>query len=351
MKAKSFIQIIHHFRDDALSTPEPPAEKVAIFDEAQRAWTQKMLSKFMSQKKGKQNFSMSEPEFLIRIMDRHIDWAVIICLIGGGQEINTGEAGLLEWFDSLKKDFSNWDVYISDKITDSEYIHEKKIEDIMKGVNYKIIEELHLGVSLRSFRNENVARFIKSILDVEIETARNLCNLLKETYPIFITRDLEKAKETVRGWAKGTERFGIVASSGAKRIRSVGVWVQSKIEAENWFLNGPEDVRSSYFLEDAATEFDIQGLELDWTIMCWDANLRFTKNHFDYYAFKGSKWNSINIKESILYLKNSYRVLLTRARQGMVVFIPHGDASDKTRQSDFYDGTFRYLKDIGLREI
>jgi len=193
-KAKSFIQIIHHFRDDAISTIEAPNEKVAIFDEAQRAWTEEMLSKFMAQKKGKTNFNMSEPEFLISIMDRHTDWAVIICLIGGGQEINTGEAGLIEWFNTLKKDFKNWDIYISDKITESEYTKGLTKAEFIGELQYKTIEELHLAVSLRSFRSENVAGFVKAILDVDTKTASELYNSLSKEYPIRITRDLEKAK-------------------------------------------------------------------------------------------------------------------------------------------------------------
>jgi Uncharacterized conserved protein (DUF2075). len=349
-KAKSFIQIIHHFRDDAISTIEAPNEKVAIFDEAQRAWTEEMLSKFMAQKKGKPNFNMSEPEFLISIMDRHTDWAVIICLIGGGQEINTGEAGLIEWFNTLKKDFKNWDIYISDKITESEYTKGLTKAEFIGELQYKTIEELHLSVSLRSFRSENVAGFVKAILDVDTKTASELYNSLSKEYPIRITRDLEKAKLWIKSQAKGTERYGITASSGARRLRSYGIWVQSEVDAKNWFLNDFNDVRSSYFLEDTATEFDIQGLELDWTIVCWDANLRFVKDHFEHYSFKGSKWMRINKPEDKLYLKNAYRVLLTRARQGMIIFIPHGSETDSTRPHEYYDGIYNYLKNIGLQE-
>jgi hypothetical protein len=351
-KAKAFIQIIHHFRDDAISTNEAPNEKVAIFDEAQRAWTEGMLSDFMARKKGKPKFDMSEPKFLIGIMDRHEDWAVIICLIGGGQEINTGEAGLQEWFNSLRSDdFQRWDVYVSDKITDSEYTHGLTMDELFGGLRYTVIQTLHLAVSLRSFRSENVAGFVKSILDVDKECARALYVSLSNDYPVFMTRDLDKAKAWIQSQAKGTERYGITASSGARRLRSCGIWVQSKVDATTWFLNDAYDVRSSYFLEEAATEFDIQGLELDWTIVCWDANLRFVKDRFEYYSFKGPKWMKINKQENILYLKNAYRVLLTRARQGMIIFIPCGSDTDETRSHEYYDGTYRYLKEIGIEEI
>jgi len=350
-KAKAFIQIIHHFRDDAISTNEAPIEKVAIFDEAQRAWTEDMLTDFMARKKGKPNFNMSEPEFLISIMDRHQDWAAIICLVGGGQEINTGEAGLIEWFESLRADFPDWDVYVSDKITDSEYTRGLSMDELLSGLRYNVEEMLHLSVSIRSFRSENVAGFVKAVLDIDLVNAKKLYNSTHQDYPIFLTRNLEKAKTWIKSQAKGTERYGIIASSGARRLRSYGVWVQSKADATTWFLNNADDVRSSYFLEDTATEFDIQGLELDWTLVCWDANLRFVGDHFKHYSFKGSKWMNINKPEDMLYLKNAYRVLLTRARQGMIIFIPHGSDTDKTRPHDYYDGTYCYLKEIGILEI
>ena len=350
-KAKSFIQIIHHFRDDAISIDHAPIEKVAIFDEAQRAWDGTMLADFMKRKKGVPDFNMSEPEFLISIMDRHQDWAVIICLIGGGQEINTGEAGLLEWFNALRDKFPHWNVYVSDKIGDSEYVKDNSIKKLLHGLNSRIVEELHLAVSLRSFRSENVAAFVKAMLDVNIQGAIKLCEGLTSIYPVLITRNLDSAKEWVKYMARGTERYGLIASSGAKRLRSFGIWVQAKADAKNWFLNGQDDVRSSYYLEDTATEFDIQGLELDWTIVCWDANFRFYNGKFQYYNFKGTRWQNINNQVDRIYLKNAYRVLLTRARQGMIIFVPEGEDDDYTRQKAYYDGTYNYLKSIGIKEI
>lgn len=350
-KAKAFIQIIHHFRDDAISVDTAPIEKVAIFDEAQRAWDEPSLVNFMTRKKGVPNFNMSEPEFLISIMDRHEDWAVIICLVGGGQEINTGEAGLQEWFDALKSKYPDWNVYVSDKLGDSEYVGKGTVENLVEGLNCSIIPELHLAVSLRSFRSEKVSEFVKTLLDVNIGKVSELYRILKNDYPIVMTRDLEKAKIWVKTHARGTERYGLTASSGAKRLRSFGVWVQSKAEAKNWFLNDKDDVRSSYFLEDTATEFDIQGLELDWTIVCWDANLRFENGTFNYYSFKGAKWQRVNSLTERGYLKNAYRVLLTRARQGFIIFIPNGNVEDYSRPNDYYDGTYNYLKTIGIKEI
>lgn len=347
-KAKEFIQIIHHFRDDAISTTLAPIEKVAIFDEAQRAWDETNLTNFMKRKKGVFDFDMSEPEFLINIMNRHSDWSAIICLIGGGQEINTGEAGLIEWFDSLRNKFSNWDVYVSDKISDHEYTRGKSVNTLIQGLNCKIVKDLHLSVSLRSFRSENVAGFVKDVLDVNIENAKQLLAQFKNDYPIYITRDLNKAKTWIINQAKGSERYGMIASSGAKRLRSYGIWVQNKVDAPTWFLNGKDDVRSSYFLEETATEFDIQGLELDWSILCWDANLRFNNGKFEYYNFIGSKWQNINKLENVLYLKNAYRVLMTRARQGFVIFVPEGNLKDITRLPKYYDGIYSYLVSLGI---
>jgi len=351
-KSKEFIQIIHHFRDDAISVNTPPIERVTIFDEAQRAWDEPNLSDFMKSKKGILDFNMSEPEFLISIMNRHNGWATIICLIGGGQEINRGEsAGIVGWFNCLKKKYPDWDVYTSDKITDKEYTKNNDFNEIIQGLNVNIFKDLHLAVSLRSFRSEKVSAFVKALLDVDREKAYNLYRNFRNDYLICITRDLQEAKKWVKHNAKGTQRYGLTASSGAKRLRKYSVWVQNKVDAPSWFLNDMDDVRSSFYLEETATEFDIQGLELDWTIVCWDANLRFNGVEFEYYNFTGTKWNNIRNEDNILYLKNAYRVLLTRARQGFIIFIPTGDDNDMTSQQEYYDGIYNYLKEIGIKEI
>lgn len=351
-KVKEFIQIIHHFRDDAISVDTPPVEKVAIFDEAQRAWDEQNLTDFMKKKKHIEDFNMSEPEFLISILNRHNDWATIICLIGGGQEINKGEsAGIYGWFDSLRNNYPNWDIYVSDKITDDEYSKGHNFAEMTKNMNVNIIEDLHLAVSLRSFRSENVSNFVKALLDVDIDTAKRLYEQFNNDYPVFMTRNLHKAKLWVRSQAKGSQRYGLTASSGAKRLRKYGIWVQNKIEATNWFLNGKNDVRSSFHLEETATEFDIQGLELDWTIVCWDADLRFENGDFKHLKFVGTKWQNIKSADNILYLKNAYRVLLTRARQGFVIFVPSGDETDMTAKPEYYDGIYRYLKSVGIKEL
>ncbi len=349
-KAEAFIQNIHHFRDEALKSLEAPLEKVVIFDEAQRAWTEEQTAKFLAER-GIYDFKLSEPEFLISVMNRHKDWAVIVCLVGGGQEINTGEAGLPAWFRALREKFSDWRVFVSKQIADHDYTRGMPLSQMMQGLQGNILNNLHLAVSLRSFRTERVSAFVKAILDTNISIAQELNLEIKQKYPIVITRDLNTAREWVRFKSRGNERYGLIASSGAKRLRSFGIWVQSKVSAVDWFLNDHDDVRSSYYLEETATEFDIQGLEIDWTIVCWDADFRIVGRRFESYKFTGTRWNKIKKDDDQLYLKNAYRVLLTRARQGMVIFIPKGDGNDHTRLPEYYDETFKYLNQIGIKEI
>ncbi|CAN1538816.1 Domain of unknown function DUF2075 [Methylophilaceae bacterium] len=350
-KAKAFIQNIHHFRDDALENAKAPIERVVVFDEAQRAWTLKQTASFMKTKKGKSNFNQSEPEFLISVMDRHLDWATIICLIGGGQEINTGEAGLQEWFASLKRSFPSWNIHISNKLTDFEYTQGKALYDLNASSKVCLHQDLHLSVSVRSFRSEKVAAFVKALLDCDSEKAKTLYSVIEDTFPICITRDIEGAKKWLRSQARGSERYGLIASSGAIRLKPFAINVKNSIDPINWFLNDSNDIRSSYFLEDVATEFDIQGLELDWTCVAWDADLRHNGEEWLLKSFRGAKWQAVNDEDSKRYLKNAYRVLLTRARQGMVIFVPYGSSQDETRQPHFYDETFNYLRSLGLNEI
>lgn len=352
-ETKSFIQIIHRFRDEALTTNNPPAEKVAIFDEAQRAWNEESLTDFMKRKKGVDAFNQSEPEFLIRIMDRHQDWAVIVCLVGGGQEIYNGEAGIIDWFRALQKKFRNWHIYLSDNITDSEYVGNSSIEELLTGCSYSLRPALHLGVSLRSFRSEKLAEFVKLLLDNEPSATAAVYSELSIHYPIILTRDLDKAKEWIHKKARGTERYGLLASSEGKRLRGIGIWVPSVINHVGWFLNEKDNVDSSYFFEVAASEFKVQGLEIDYSILAWDADLRRSGKGFDYFKFRGTRWNHVNNMQQQKYLKNAYRVLMTRARQGMIIFVPSGTdpEDDPTRDSAFYDDIYKYLRSCGIKEL
>lgn len=348
-EVKAVIQNVHHFRDESIrDAHRPPIEHVAIFDEAQRAWNVQQTSSFMRRKKGVANFNRSEPEFLISCLDRHRDWAVVVCLVGGGQEINTGEAGIGEWVEVLLRSFPDWRVYISPHLTDSEYGAGAALRTIQARPNVVWEEALHLGVSMRSFRAENVSLLVKQILDLELDAARTTLRTLNENYPILITRDLNKAKDWLRDRALGTERYGIVASSQAERLKPDAINVRAPLNPVHWFLDPREDVRSSYYLEDAATEFHVQGLELDWTCVTWDGDFRYSKHGWEHWSFCGDRWNHINKSERRNYLKNAYRVLLTRARQGMVIVVPPGDRRDPTRSPAFYDPTFNYLVNVGL---
>jgi hypothetical protein len=350
-EVKAFIQNVHHFRDECIIDSGPPPEHVALFDEAQRAWNLAQTASFMLRKKKTPNFKVSEPEFLISCLDRHDDWAVVVCLVGGGQEINTGEAGISEWIDALNRSFPNWRVYISARLSDSEYAAGHALEALHSRPHVTIRDELHLAVSMRSFRAENVSLLVKQLLDLEAEQARATLANIRERYPIVLTRDLVKAKHWLRERARGTERYGIVVSSQAERLKPHAIDVKSPMNPVHWFLDGSEDVRSSYYLEAVATEFDVQGLEVDWACVTWDADFRYTPKGWEHKSFRGDRWNRINKPERRLYQKNAYRVLLTRARQGMIIVIPRGDPDDPTRKPEFYDPTYEYLREVGLITI
>ena len=350
-KVSSFVQNIHHFRDEALRDPKAPNERVVIFDEAQRAWNKAQASKFMQQKRGHADFNMSEPAFLVSVMDRHVGWCVIVCLIGGGQEINTGEAGLAEWVKVMGDEFTHWEVHVSSRLDDPDYIWDSETSLALKMVVATKDEALHLGVSMRSFRAESLSEFVGHVVENRPHQARAAFEKICDRYPIKISRDLEATRHWLRESARGSERYGLVASSGANRLRPEGIFMKSAVDAPVWFLNDRADVRSSFYLEEVASEFDVQGLELDWTGVCWDADYRFEDGEWKHYNFRGTKWERANAVEKRLFLKNAYRVILTRARQGMVIFVPRGDPTDPTRPASFYDPTYAYLRLCGLPEL
>jgi hypothetical protein len=349
-KASAFIQNIHHFRDDNLASNEAPVEKVVIFDEAQRAWNKKQTSSFMKRKRGQDNFSMSEPDFLLSVMNRHTDWCVVVCLIGGGQEINTGEAGVTEWITALKENYQDWEIHFSDEIFKSDYALSREWLEDQGPLKLHIEPDLNLSVSLRSFRAEKLSAFVSAVISGDAIKAKKIKEHLTN-YPIYLTRDLEKAKNQLRRWARGSERIGLVASSNAIRLKPSGIFVKGEIDPILWFLKGKSDIRSSHYLEDVATEFDVQGLEIDWVGVCWDANFRIEDGKWITYNFSGSKWQSVHDLEKQKYIANSYRVLLTRGRQGIVIFVPEGDDSDPTRKEAFYNQTYGFLQSCGVGEI
>lgn len=360
-KISAFIQIIHRYRDDFINNTTPPAERITIFDESQRAWTQAKIASFMARRKHIKGFPYSEPEFLISTMDRLEGWGVIVCLVGGGQEIDSGEAGIQEWFDSLRRRFKDWRVYVSKQINDTNYTWGRNCKDMLLGLNITYNENLHLSTSMRSFRNDLVSSFIEALLSADQETARDYYQALsrkEQKYPIFVTRDLIKAKQWVCSKARGSERYGILASSTAARLKPDGIYYakeRTSISPEVWFLNGKDDIRSSFFMEVVASEFETQGLELDYAVVAWDADLRIINDQWKHYSLSTRKnppgWSPISSKNNKIYLTNSYRVLLTRSRQGFIIFIPRGNPSDNTRLPMYYDSTYRFLKNIGIKEI
>jgi hypothetical protein len=348
---KAFIQNVHHFRDDALIDLGPPIEHVVIFDEAQRAWNLRQTANFMQRKKGQSGFSQSEPEFLISYMDRHQDWAVIVCLVGGGQEINTGEAGIAAWLEAVNRRFAHWEMFISSRLTDTEYAARSTINVVQESAATHFDESLHLAVSMRSFRAENVSAFVKALLDCDVAEAKRMFAQLASRFPIVLTRDLDTARKWIKSKARGTERYGLMASSKAMRLKPHAIDIRVSVDPVHYFLNDRDDTRSSYYLEDAATEFQVQGLELDWVCVTWDRDFRFNGSGWDHHDFRGSRWYNINSEENRVFLKNAYRVLLTRARQGMVLFIPPGSSDDPTRTRDLYDPTYEYVRSLGVPDV
>lgn len=394
-EVSKFIQIIHRYRDNMLAKLRTPiqngileidpakamklaksgygeVEHVAIFDEAQRSWTHKRLADYLKRggtygnKLKIQDFPYSEAAFLIWSLDQREDWATIVCLVGGGQEINTGEAGISEWIKALNDKFQHWKIYISDKLTDKEYA-EGKVNELLKGnENVTFSHDLHLAVSLRSFRAENLSAFVHSLLSFNPD-AGELYKSIKDRYPIVLTRDMNKARAWLRKNTRGSQRSGILVSKAAARFKPLAVDIleQGDENAVHWFLEDKSDIRSSNYLEDAATEIQVQGLELDYTCVLWDADFRCENREWKYYNFNGrTAWREETGKtdssvERRKYMLNAYRVLLTRARIGMVICVPYGNSNktvggfpeDPTRLPEFYDGTYRYLKSLGLEEI
>ena len=390
-EVSEFIQIIHRYRDNMLAKIKNPVENgvleidpkkavelgksgygevehVAIFDEAQRTWTHDRLASYLKRggtygnKLKVPNFPVSEAAFLIWSLDQRKDWAVIVCLVGGGQEINTGEAGISEWIDALNNKFPHWNIYISNKLIEPEYAEGHVNELLKNNTNVTYSDSLHLSVSMRSFRAETLSNFVHSLLSFGSDTQRLYQDVSDKGYPVLLTRDIEKARAWLRANARGSQQTGILVTKVAARFKpqAVNVLAQGDENAVHWFLEDKSDIRSSNYLEEAATEIQVQGLELDYACVLWDADMRFYDNEWTFYKFNGkNKWNRENNPENRKYMLNAYRVLLTRARQGIVICVPHGNnrvnsegfPEDPTRLPEFYDGTYAYFKSLGINEL
>ena len=391
----NFIQIIHRYRDNMLAKIKNPVENgiveidpekavklessgygevehIAIFDEAQRSWTHKRIADYLKRggtygnKLKVLNFPFSEAEFLIWSLDQREDWAVIICLVGGGQEINTGEAGISAWIEALNNRFQHWQIFISNKLTEPEYAEGKVNELLQENGKVTFSDHLHLAVSLRSFRAERLSSFVHSLLSFSDDAKELYKEVAAKGYPIVLTRDMDKAREWLRNKARGSQQTGVLVSKVAARFKplAVNILPQGDENAVHWFLEDKTDIRSSNYLEDAATEIQVQGLELDFACVLWDADMRYNDGHWEYFKFNGkNKWNPVantpNGQEEKKYMLNAYRVLLTRARQGIVICVPNGNnrstlegfPEDPTRLPEFYNGTYEYLKSLGIEVI
>lgn len=350
-RVKAFVQNVHHFRDEYLRDLGPPSDHIAVFDEAQRAWNLEQTSSFMQRKKNRPGFTQSEPEFLISCLDRHQDWAVIVCLVGGGQEINTGEAGISEWVHAILRHFPKWQIHISPELHDSEYGAEATLSEVAHHTSLRLDPDLHLAVSMRSFRAEKLSTLVKKLLDLDAAGARELFRSIQSHYPIVLCRSVGKAKDWLRQQARGSERYGMVVSSQAHRLKPHAINVKTPIDPVHWFLHDKDDVRSSFYLEDVATEFQVQGLELDWTCVVWDGDFRYSGGAWEHFSFVGTRWQKIHSLDRRKFQKNAYRVLLSRARQGMVIVVPEGEHADPTRDPAFYDRTHDYLQSIGFPSL
>ena len=394
-EVNEFIQIIHRYRDNMLAKIKNPVENgiveidpkkaikigsagygevehVAIFDEAQRSWTKKRIADYLKRggtygnKLKVPNFPYSEAEFLIWSLDQREDWAVIICLVGGGQEINTGEAGIAAWIEALNNRFQHWQVFISNKLTELEYAEGRVNELLEENNKVTYSDNLHLAVSLRSFRAEKLSSFVHSLLSFNYDATELYCEISEKGYPIVLTRDMDKAREWLRNKARGSQQTGVLVTKVAARFKplAVNILAQGDQNAVHWFLEDKTDIRSSNYLEDAATEIQVQGLELDYACVLWDADVQYANGTWKYYKFNGkNKWNPVsdtkNGEEEKKYMLNAYRVLLTRARQGIVICVPEGNnrstpegfPEDPTRLPEYYNGTYEYLKSLGIEEI
>jgi DUF2075 family protein len=351
-KVRARIQHIMDFLKEYLSgaNERPPHERAIVFDEAQRAW---------DAAHGKHKFkrSVSEPRLLLDIMARHRGWSVIVGLIGGGQEINSGENGMAEWGDALRslrsEDRSEWEIFGPPGMTDGDRASAFLGLGDLPGMNITEDPNLTLTVPLRSYRSPRVADWVSAVLDGKQDDAAAIMLEIGE-YPILLTRDSQAAVDWLRSQGRGERRFGLVATSTAIRLRADGFGVSLNAtdgrDIAYWYLNPRGDVRSSYALEVTANQYTTQGLELDFIGLCWGGDLLISGEKWTTRRFSGTFWKAAN-GDRQRFILNSYRVLLTRAREGIIIWVPRGDPSDPTREPSAYNRTADFLSACGVRTI
>jgi hypothetical protein len=353
ISAETLIENVHHFAKEYTEKDKDraPSNHVVVFDEAQRAWD-------LVQSRRKFAREDSEPDMLLKIMERHEDWACVVALVGGGQEINDGEAGLEEWGKTLSQRPVHWRVYASPEVINggTSTAYRRLFGDGVEPRNVQTSDMLHLRTSNRSLRADNMAAWVNAVLAGDAESAAGFN--IADKFPLFLTRNLKQARSKLRHESLGEGRFGLVGSSEADRLRAEGLEPSGSFHRDypwhHWYLAGRDDVRSSYFCEVFATEFEIQGLELDWIGLCWGGDLIREGNEWRTRKFWTPgipKWIQIKNDAERQYRINAYRVLLTRARQGTVIYVPAGDVNDLTRSPIEMNCTAEYLLRCGVRQL
>jgi DUF2075 family protein len=349
-KVSTFIQNVHQFIGVYFKDGQfvKPPDHVVIFDEAQRAWDEAQVLR-------KERGDRSEARMMLGVLDQHSDWAVLIALVGGGQEINDGEAGLGEWGKALESHFSHWEIFASPRVLDGGEGLSGTLLYPAENPRCSFLtkeEDLHLKVSLRSYKAKTLNKWVDCVLNDDPLGAAALLAEVPD-YPLFITRDLEVARKWLKDKCRGSRRVGLLASSGARRLRGEGLYLSSvNDDYVEWFLNPKNDVRSSYYLEVAATEYECQGLELDWTGLCWGGDFyRGGSAEWAFRQFKGTAWQNVRDLKKREFLRNKYRVLLSRAREGMVIWVPRGSVEDATREPLIYDDISAYLAKCGVKQV
>jgi len=355
-KAKTLIENVHVFaKYYAEQNPDrAPADHTIIFDEAQRAWDRKQNFRKFAR-------DYSEPEMLLKIMERHPSWAVVIALVGGGQEINDGEAGLSEWGRALTASAKRWTVYASPEALEggAAVAGSRLFTDPDEhSLTMHPEQQLHLDVSVRSLKAASYSEWVNYVVLGDASHAAAVATKAKaehDSFPTLLTRSLDDARALLKSNTMGERRCGLVASSGATRLRAEGLEPDSTFHSEypwnHWYLAGHRDVRSSHQLEVFATEFEIQGLELDWVGVCWGGDLIWSPQQGKWLTRKfskmASKWSNIRQESHETFRRNAYRVLLTRAREGIVLYVPAGDTTDPTRSPAEFDATADFLMECG----